>query len=173
MAISRKDEKRALDTDEFEMVEKSHHPAVQELGDAELTDLIRWIRERRDRAQSQAHRRRREMRGKSDPRGARASTQDAGSRLKTEVLAMAMRRLNGERERREKMAAQVSLVDNARKALELRQGASGQGAPENARHAHAGMRAVAAAKQANRTPGKKIGSVSQQNKAAQARRDSR
>ena len=36
MAISRKDEERALDTGERELVAKSNHPAVQALSDAEL-----------------------------------------------------------------------------------------------------------------------------------------
>lgn len=100
MAISRKEEKRALDADEFELVEKSHHPQVGELSDSELSDLIRLVRERRDRAKTLASRRRREMRGKAAPRGAEASKQDTGSHLKTEVLAMAVRRLNAERSRR-------------------------------------------------------------------------
>jgi len=100
LAISRREEKRALDADEFELVEKSHHPQVSELSDSDLGDLIRLVRERRDRAKSLASRRRREMRGKSAPRGAEPATQDAGSHLKTEVLAMAVRRLNAERSRR-------------------------------------------------------------------------
>lgn len=100
MAHSRKAEIRALDTDERELVDKTHHPMVQDLSDKELSDLIRLVRERRDRAQSQASQRRREMRGKSAARGATPSRADQGSHLKTEVLAMAVRRLNAERERR-------------------------------------------------------------------------
>lgn len=100
MAISRKEEKRALDADEFELVEKTHHPQVADLSDKELRDLIRLVRERRDRAGDIASQRRREMRGKSAPRGAEASRQDDGSHLKSEVLAMAVRRLNAERSRR-------------------------------------------------------------------------
>lgn len=101
MAISRKEEKRALDTEEFELVERTHHPQVADLSDKELRDLIKLVRDRRDRAKDVASRRRREMRGKAAPRGAEASKQDTGSHLKTEVLAMAVRRLNAERSRRE------------------------------------------------------------------------
>ncbi len=101
MALSRKEEIRALDADELELVDRTRHPTIRELGDGELRDLIKLVREKRDRAQAIASRRRREMRGKAAPRGAEASTQDAGSRAKTEVLAMAMRRLNAERSRRE------------------------------------------------------------------------
>ena len=49
MAHSRKDEARALDASELELVDKSHHPSVQDLTDAELADLIRLVRDRRDR----------------------------------------------------------------------------------------------------------------------------
>lgn len=60
MAISRKEEARALSADEHALVEKSHHPAVQHLADAELASLVKLLRERRDKAQTEAHRRRRE-----------------------------------------------------------------------------------------------------------------
>ena len=64
MAVSRKQEERALSADEWKLVQSSHHPAVQKLSDAELRDLLKTVRERRDRAQSEAHRKRREIRGK-------------------------------------------------------------------------------------------------------------
>jgi hypothetical protein len=100
MAYSRKHEDRALDKEERDLVEKSHHPAVRELSDKELGDLTKLLRERRDRARTQANQRRREMRGKGQPKGATPSAADAGSHLKTDVLAKAVRRLNGELERR-------------------------------------------------------------------------
>jgi len=100
MALTRKEEARALDADEAALVEKSHHPAVQALADGELMALLKQLRERRDRAQRLAGQQRRERRGKSAPRGARPATQDAGTNRKAEVLAMAVRRLNSERARR-------------------------------------------------------------------------
>lgn len=105
MAHSRKDEARALDTDELALVERSHHPTVQELSHGELSELLKLVRERRDRAQRLARQKRRELRGKSAPRGAAPATGDAGSRHKLEVLAMAVRRLNTERDRRQRKAA--------------------------------------------------------------------
>jgi hypothetical protein len=100
MARPRKDEARALDTDERELVEKSHHPAVQTLDDAALLELLKLVRERRDRAQRLARTQRRERRGKTSPRGAAPATDDAGSQRKAEILATAVRRLNAEHERR-------------------------------------------------------------------------
>ena len=64
MAITQKEEARALNADERELVEKSHHPALQELPDDELSTLVKLMRERREKAKAQADRKRREMRGK-------------------------------------------------------------------------------------------------------------
>lgn len=173
MAHSRKDEARALSADELAHVDQSRHPQVQELSDAALADLIRLLRERRDRAQSEAARRRREMRGKAAAKGARASTDDTGSRLKVEVLAMAMRRLNGEAERRRSKAGRETLIANARNALALRKlrvSASKGGAT---RTAGEGMRAVENTKAENLTRRSEVGRVSQATKVAQAKRDGR
>lgn len=99
MAITRREEERALSKNERELVERSHHPVLQDLPDAELSSLVKLMRERRDKASDQAKQRRREMRGKGQPRGATPSSADDGSKRKVEVLAMAMRRLNKEVER--------------------------------------------------------------------------
>lgn len=148
MAITRKDEARALSADERELVETSHHPALQALPDAELPELLKLVRERRDKAKAQAHQRRREMRGKAAPKGAAASTADDGSQLKLAVLAMAVRRLNSEVERRRRMAAQTALVESARKALALKQTGGKKDAGFNSRHAREGLHAGQASRRA-------------------------
>ncbi|RWO97982.1 MAG: hypothetical protein EOQ98_16745 [Mesorhizobium sp.] len=173
MAISRKEEARALSADEHALVEKSHHPAVQDLADAELAGLVKLLRERRDKAQGEAHRRRREIRGKGAPKGAGASKADGGSQLKLEVLAMAMRRLNGEAERRRQLAARVSLVDNARMALSMKQGAAADGPEFNTRTAHKGMRAVVHQRAPNLVRPMELGRQRKAAKVAQAKRDAR
>ena len=172
MAISRREEARALSTDEQELVVKSHHPAVQELADADLGDLVKLLRERRNKAQAEAHRRRREMRGKGAPKGATASKADGGSQLKLEVLAMAMRRLNGEAERRRQLAARASLISNARKALDSKQAAA-KGPDFNTRTAHRGMRAVANQKAENLVRPMERGRQRKAAAVAQAKRDAR
>ena len=172
MAISRKEEARALSADQQDLVAKSHHPVVQELADAELANLVKLLRERRDKAQTEAHRRRREMRGKGAPKGAVASKADGGSRLKLEVLAMAMRRLNGEAERRRQLAARVSLVESARKALASKQ-AAGNAPDFNARTAHGGMRAIANQKAQNLVRPMERGRQRKAAAVAQAKRDAR
>ncbi|UXN60712.1 hypothetical protein [Phyllobacterium zundukense] len=141
MAISRKEELRALNAEERILVEQSHHPALQEMNDADLSNLVKLARQQRDKAQTEANRRRREMRGKADPKGSAVSARDDGSQLKVAVLAMTMRRLNTEVERRRRLAASITLVENARNVLALKQQAPTRGNEFNTRYAHQGMRA--------------------------------
>ena len=173
MAVSRKQEERALSRDEWQLVQKSHHPAVQDLPDAELLGLIKSVRERRDRAQAEAHRKRREMRGKAAPKGAQPATKDRGTKAKLEVLAMSMRRLNGEHERRRRLAAKLDLVEKAQNALALKQKKAGNGADFNARHAHQGMRAVESGKRKDLIRPMERGRQRKAAAVAQAKRDAR
>jgi hypothetical protein len=116
MAHTRKDEARALDKDEHALVEKSHQPEVGALSDGELVDLLKLVRERRDRAQRLARQQRRELRGKTAPKGASPATGEAGSKRKLEVLAMAVRRLNSEHDRRKRLSTRNQAKGNAAKA---------------------------------------------------------
>jgi hypothetical protein len=150
MAITKKQELRALSSDEQELVSKSHHPDVQHVSDEELRNLIKLVRERRNRARTEASRRRRELRGKAAPKGPAASRAEEGSKLKLAVLAMAMRRLNSELERRKKMGARLTLVENAHRALELKnESADFRVVPLNSRHAHEGMRSKPTSRRQN------------------------
>jgi hypothetical protein len=174
MAITKKQEARALSLDEQELVRKSHHPDVQHVSDEELRSLIKLVRERRDRARTEASRRRREMRGKSIPKGASASRAEEGSKLKLGVLAMAMRRLNAELERRRKMGARLSLVENANRALELKnESADTRVDPVNTRQAHEGMRSKPSSRRQNLIRPMELGRLRQAAKIAQAKRDNR
>lgn len=174
MAISQKVEARALSADERELVEKSHHPMLQEIPDAELASLVKLVRERRDKAQAQANRRRREMRGKGAPKGATASAVDDGSRLKFAVLASTVRRLNSEVERRRRLAARAELADNARKALMMKRAAAADRGPDfNRRHAREGMRNIANRRAESLVNPMERGRQRKGGAVAQARRDAR
>jgi len=173
MAITKKQEARALSADERDFVSKSHHPDVQDLPDEELQQLVKLVRERRNRARSEASRRRREMRGKAAPKGATPSRAEEGSKLKMAVLAMAMRRLNSEVERRRKMSARLSLIENAQTALIMKQAAADNSAPFNTRHAHQGMRYLPSRRRQNLIRPMELGRQRQAAKVAQAKRDNR
>ena len=142
MAITRKEQARALNTEEKEIVEKSQHPFLQDIPDAELHSLAKLIRDRRNKARDLANQRRREIRGKAPARGASPSKEDAGSQLKTAILATAMRRVNGEIERRRVMSAQHDLIANAQHALATKRAHEKKEPTFNTRHALTGMRNI-------------------------------
>jgi hypothetical protein len=96
-----KEEERALTRDELELVSAARHPGLREMGDRELGDLVRRLRDRRDRARDEADRQRREMRGKAEPAGATPASDNAGTRSKEHFLGAALARAMEERERRE------------------------------------------------------------------------
>ncbi|MDP1965300.1 MAG: hypothetical protein Q8K93_24210 [Reyranella sp.] len=173
MAITRKEEARALNADERELVEKSHHPALQELADEALANLVKLMRQRREKARTQAEQRRRELRGKAAARGATPSTAEEGSRLKVAVLAMAVRRLNSEVERRRRMKAKVSLVANARKALAMKQDSENTSLAFNSRHAHEGIRKVENPRAQDLIRPMERGRLRKAASVAQAKRDGR
>lgn len=173
MAITRKEEARALNADERELVEKSHHPALQELSDEALASLVKLVRQRRERARTQAEQRRRELRGKAAARGATPSTAEEGSRLKVAVLAMAVRRLNSEVERRRRMKAKVSLVSNAKKALAMKQDSENTSLAFNSRHGHEGMRKVENPRAQDLIRPMERGRLRKAASVAQAKRDGR
>jgi hypothetical protein len=173
MSISRREEARALDAEEQALVARTHHPAVQALSDADLAALVRLVRERRDRAQTMARQRRREIRGKAAPRGAAAATGEHGSHTKAEVLAQAMRRLNGETERRRRLAATAAMVASQQRALEMVQAIRQPHAGFNSRTAHEGMRKIVNASTRRLGSAREAGRVSQFVRDAQARRDNR
>jgi len=85
LAAFRKEEARALSADERELVDRSHHPVAQDLLEPRAGRPRQVKRERREKAKAQAHQRRRDIRGKVEPKGASASKADGGCRLKLDV----------------------------------------------------------------------------------------
>lgn len=173
MGRSLRHERQVLSADEATLVEASHHPALGALPDKDLAELIRHVRERRDRARDIAARQRREMRGKADPRGARPAADNTGSREKKDVLAAAMKRLNGEAARRDAKAARDAMKDSVVRALEMRRAREAQA--QRANHGQTpneGMRVKGGGGGFLRNRAK-LGEVSQHNKNVQAKRDNR
>ena len=120
MARTRRHEQRLLSKDELDLVERARHPGLGQLEEAELGDLVRRLRNTRDRAQGIARRQRREMRGKAAPSGQRPAADNTGSTGKGELLAAALKRANKESARRKAKAARSDLRSNARRALDLK-----------------------------------------------------
>ena len=174
MSTSRKHEERALDSSETELVAKSRYPELKQLDDKELKSVLQLVRDRREKARTETQRRRREMRGKAAAKGATPSTTNDGNRMKLEVLAAAVSRLNAERTRRERMAAQVSQAELSRKVLNLkRENDSDEAGPTNSRHAHEGLRKIASERRASLVRPMERGRQRKAAAVSQAKRDAR
>ena len=142
MAQSTKALARLLSKDENELVALATPEAMRGSDDAALNDLAARLRERRDRARTIARQQRREMRGKSAPRGAEPAHGNTGSKAKADVLTAALKRVGAERTRRTERAKAPSQRSLARKALALKKKAEPH-APPLSRSANEGMRPVA------------------------------
>jgi hypothetical protein len=173
MAITKKQELRALSESERELVEMSGVRAVRAMTDAELNRLVKRLRTRRDRARTVADRQRREMRGKARPRGATPPKADEGSQVKLEVLTAALARLDTEAARRGEIKAKAELVASAKKALALKQKAKPAKPAAKTRGPAKVVRGKARVEVENHVPRSVRGSVRSQVARAQAKRDSR
>lgn len=121
MAQSNKATARLLDKTERDLVAATGRTMIGERSDAELTDLAAKLRERRDKARDGARRQKREMRGKAEPKGAKAASDNTGTKAKADALTAALKRLGAERTRRAEKAKAPSQRSLARKALALKQ----------------------------------------------------
>lgn len=140
MATGIKAEQRLLSADERDLVGKVRLPAARSLSDPELSDVIRRLRDRRDRARDIAKRQRREMRGKAEPKGTSPAVGDRGNREKAELLNGALRRAEKERKRREAENARAELVASAQQALAMKQAAGNDPDYPASQTAREGMR---------------------------------
>ncbi|WP_185983310.1 hypothetical protein [Aureimonas mangrovi] len=170
MATRRKDEQRILDKDEFEMVEKTHRPHLQDLGDGDLNQLISRLRERRDRARDLSTRRRGAARRSGS--GIEQS-ESSGLRQKSGLLAEAVQRANKERTRRRKAEEKSELQSSARRALKLKRAAPSPKRPSSGRTANRGMEPAPNEKTKEIGSSMEAGRVSQFVRDAQGKRDSR
>lgn len=170
MSTRKRDEQRILDKDEFEMVEMTHRPAIMDVKDADLTQLISRLRERRDRASDLARRRRGAARRGG---GGIDGAESTGIRQKASVLGEAIQRANKERTRREKTAARSELQSNARRALKLKRKAPSPERPSSGRTKDRGMNPVENERAQDIGSPMEAGRVSQFVKNAQAKSDSR
>ncbi len=94
MPLTEKDEKKVLSKSEYNFVQRTRSPAVDELNAKELRELSAQIRRYRDKAKDVAHSQRREMRGKAAPRGAMAAASNDGQSYKRQIFANALKRVN-------------------------------------------------------------------------------
>ena len=169
MSISNRRELSLLAHDEAELVRATHHPALAGLDLKTLDDARRRLRELRDKERTLKRQRVREARGKGEPRGGGTAEH---RQARKQVFAGALRRANKQAHRLRVQEAKAAHVGSARKALAMRMAAPSAARPSSGKTADKGMNPVESAKAESKVAPAKVGSVSQANKKAQAKKDS-
>ena len=173
MSVSCKFERSLFDHDEYEAIRLTHHPAIYDVEPADLAAMQSRLRKMRDKERTLSRQKRREMRGKSEPRGASfPGTAERPSQRK-QVLAAALKRVNRELGRLHNLASRTAHVEAARKALALHRAANFIPYPSAGSTADEGMASRLSMRRRRIVTGARIGRVSQATKVAQAVRDAR
>jgi hypothetical protein len=173
MSVPCKRESALLSHDEYETVSRTHHPAIYDVEPAELESLRSRLRKMRGKEQTLSRQRRREVRGKSDQRGASFPGTAEHPAQRKQVFAAALKRVNKELERLHNLEARTAHVEAARQALSLRRAANFIPYPSAEPTASEGMQARPSMRRRKIVPGAHIGRVSQATRVAQALRDAR
>ena len=125
MARAKREDERLLSKDEQHLVAQTRHPIVKELAGHDLLEVIKQLRERRDRAREVGKYKRRELRGQTASSGmivasSAAASESEGHRAKRTLLSGALKRANKETERRRIADARSDLISNAKRALAMK-----------------------------------------------------
>jgi hypothetical protein len=173
MSIPCKFERSLLSHDEYQTIHDTHHPAIHGIGRDGLQQVRSRLREMRGRERTLARQKRREVRGKADPRGGSfPGTADRPLQRK-QVFAGALKRVNKEIGRIHKLEAKETLTAAAQHALALRRAGHESHHPPSGKTARQGMHARPTDRTESRILPSTVGSVSQATKTAQAIRDSK
>jgi hypothetical protein len=173
MSIPCKFERSILSYDEHEVVLRSHHPEIYDSGMDDLKAMRQRLRDMRAKERTLARAKRREARGKGAPRGESFPGTAEHALQRKQVFAAALKRVNREIDRMEKLEARTAHAEAARRALAMRRAAQFTPRPPAGDTAGEGMQALPSQRRRTRVPRAKIGSVSQATRNAQAARDAR
>ena len=172
MTTSISAERRFLSREELELIEPTHHPRLVELEADELRAARKRLREMREKAKTVARHKRREARGKGPPRASGASGNQEHAARRKQIFSQALRRANRQLQRLEQAEARARTTTGAQKALAMKRRADADAQrPSPGRTARRGMRANPSLRRAMEVNPAMVGSVSQANKRAQAKRD--
>jgi hypothetical protein len=128
MARAKRDDERLLSKDEQDLVAQTRHPIVRTIAEQELLEVVKRLRERRDRAREVGKYKRRELRGQTVSSGmtaasGAANSESEGHRAKRTLLSGALKRATKETERRRATDARSELISNAKRALAMKRAA--------------------------------------------------
>jgi hypothetical protein len=172
MAISCKSESKLLSHEELQTVRGTHHPAIYESDLKERRAIQGRLRTERAKLRTLINRSRRVQKGKPDPRDDNTPPNGEHLQKRKQVFAKALRRVNNEIKRLQKVHANTMLAEAAHRALASRR-AKFVAAPSAGRTASEGMPSNPSTRRRKTISRSKIGSVSQATKVAQAVRDAR
>jgi len=173
MTLSAKLEHALLEKDEIALLRSTHHPEIYLLGRRELADMQSRLRSLRGKAKTLTRQKQREGKGSSEARGKSFPGNLHGPLRRKQLFASALKRLNKEIHRLEKLEVKARHVDAAHQALSLLRDAKFvPTAPAN-HTPGVGMQVKESLRRRRVVPRGKVGSVLKQNKIAQAVRDAR
>jgi hypothetical protein len=170
MTMTMAEERRLLTEAEFSALSGTHYPEICATPKVELIGLARQVREYHGKARDITRHRRREQRGKAEPRGANPAPSEVGTARKKRVFSAALKRVNKQIRRLEKLE-RPSQSDIARRALEMKRANQVRHHPSAGRSASRSMRSLPNQSDTVQVDPREIGRVSQFVKSAQARRD--
>ena len=173
MSIPCKFERSILGYDEHEMILRSHHPEIYDAALDDLKALRQRLRQMRNKERTLARENRRAVRGKGAQRGASFPGTAEQPLQRKQVFAAALKRVNREIDRMQKLEVRTAHIEAARRALVMRRAAPFPPRPPAGDSASEGMRALPSRRRRTRVPPARVGSVSQATKTAQAVRDAR
>lgn len=173
MSDSYKFEQSMLSHDEFEVVRVTHHPGIYDLTDKELRDIRVNLRKMRDRERTLARQKRREVRGKADPRGGSFPGTAEKPRQRKQIFSSALKRVNKELRRLQILEAKSANVEAARRAFATLRANNFRHHPAAGDTPRDGLAPIPNRRRQWKVPPAKIGSISQATKVAQATRDSK
>src|SRR5262245_19392294 len=173
MSIPCKFERSVLSYDEHGFVLRSHHPEIYETGLDDLKALRQRLRDMRDKENSLANAKRRETRGKGLPRGQSFPGTAEHPLQRKQVFAAALKRVNREIHRMEKLEGRTAHIEASRRALAMRRAAQFPPRPQTADAPAEGMRPLPNRRRRTKVAPASIGSISQATRNAQAARDAR
>jgi len=171
MSIPCKFERSILSYDEHGVILRSHHPEIYEAGLDDLKALRQRLRDMRDKESTLARAKRREARGKGPPRGQGLPGTAEHPLQRKQVFAAALKRVNREVHRMEKLEARTAHIEAARRALAMRRAAQFPPRPKAGDTPSEGMHPLPSRRRRTQVAPARIGSVSQATRNAQAARD--
>jgi hypothetical protein len=172
MSMACKFERSLLSHDEYETVGATHHPAIFEFGRDQLHAAKIRLRAMRDKEGTLARQKRREARGKADPRGGSFPGTAERPLRRKQIFAAAVQRVNKELHRIKNLEARAFMTEAARRALKQRRAAQAARHPGAGDTADPGMHSLPNKRRRTKVDPGNVGRISQATKVAQAVRDS-